>query len=219
MQGISIRPGNVLKPSVSAIKGYAAAQAHVWGFLLGIAICGLLFGGIIAGELSSANTSALSHTVQNLITAIQGHQLALPSDLWRQRLTADFQVIALLWLFGLSVIGLPFVVVVLFIRSFSIGFAVGFTVLDFGWKGFVLATVGIFLYQVLAVSILVVASAIAIRFSADLLQQVYPLSVLSLEFLRYTGAFFLCTVGLVISSGMQAYIMPTILGSILTGGH
>jgi|GEM_PF-5809343 len=207
-----------LETSLGALKEFVNSQLHVWSFLVGVVVCGLIFGGVVAGEMKGGDASTLVQTVDNLLTAVSQHQLAASSQLWWQRTVADIQVLALLWLFGVSVIGLPLIVIVLFLRSFSVGFAVGFTVIDFGWKGFLVAALGIFSHEVIALALLIIAGAMAIRFSASLLQQVYPLSALSLQLLHYTGLFFLCAAGFILSSGIEAYTMPRILTAVLGGG-
>ncbi|WP_233096169.1 stage II sporulation protein M [Alicyclobacillus sp. SO9] len=206
-----------LYESWSTIKHKAEPHIHVWMFLIGICAIGLLFGGAVAGQLNQSDVSVLSASVNNLLNAISHHQLASPSDLWWQRVTGDLQVLGLLWLFGVSVIGLPFVAVVLFLRSFSVGFAVGFTVIQFGWKGLVLAGLGIFTHQLISILVLLVAGVMAVRFSSRILQKTESLTTLSIRFLGYTGLYVLCAAGLMVSAGLQAFVMPHLLSAVLIG--
>ncbi|MBX5436907.1 MAG: stage II sporulation protein M [Alicyclobacillaceae bacterium] len=193
------------------------AQLHIWCFLAVVAACGLLFGGIVAGQLGDADSSVLNTAVQRLLEAIAQHQLASASDLWWQRLTSDAQLLALIWLLGLSVIGFPFIVAAVFLRSFSVGFAVGFTSVQFGWKGVVVAAVAIFLHQVVSLSALIVAGGIAVRFSAGIVRQQFPPSQLSVRFVRYTGVFALCLCATMAGAAFQAWVAPAVLSGLLAG--
>ncbi|MCL6549351.1 MAG: stage II sporulation protein M [Alicyclobacillus sp.] len=194
-----------------------ATQVHVWCFLAAVAVCGLLFGGVVAGQLGDADASVLSSAVGRLLDAIAQHQLASSSDLWWQRMTSDAQLLALLWLLGLSVIGFPFVVAAVFLRAFSVGFAVGFTTLQFGWKGILVAGVAIFLHQVISLTVFILAGSTAIRFSADIVRQRYQPAQLSFQFLRYTGAFALLSTGLMVGAWVQANLAPGVLTWVLAG--
>lgn len=187
----------------------------LWTFLIGVTICGLIFGAITAGQLGDTDRLVLGNALSNLFVAIQKHDLATGSVLWSQRLIGDAQVLALLWLFGVSVIGIPFVVVTVFLRAFSVGFAVGYTTLQFGWKGFLLSSVGIFVHQLITLFTLFIAAATAIRFSLQILQHKLPMTRLTLRFLQYTGTFLLCGGGLMLGAFIQSFVIPYLLTTLL----
>jgi stage II sporulation protein M len=212
--GLTMRP-LALRQVLSDVRLRFDAALQVWAFLVGVCLCGLVFGAVVAGELNGNDIAVLGDAVQRVLTAIQQHQLASAHDLWWQRMVDDAQLLALVGLFGASVIGLPFVVIALFLRAFSIGFAVGFTVIQFGWKGWILAGVGIFLHQLLSMGVLLFAGVAAIRFSAALLQQTYPLPKLSLHFAKYALRISLCLIGLIPGALVQAYLTPHLLASLL----
>ncbi|WP_067933720.1 stage II sporulation protein M [Alicyclobacillus kakegawensis] len=195
-----------------------AASWNVWAFLCGVCLCGLVFGAVVAGELGGNDAVVLNDAIQRVLTAIQQHQLASARDLWWQRMIGDAQLLALLALFGVSIIGVPFVVMVLFLRAFSLGFAIGFTVIQFGWKGWVLAGVGMFLHQVLSLAVLLCAGVMAIRFSAALLRHIYPLPRLTMALARYTLRFGVCFLGLMPGAFVQAYLTPHLLARMLVSG-
>lgn len=184
---------------------------HLWTFLVGVTVCGLIFGGVVAGQLGETDKLVLGNALQQLFVAIKQHQLASGSELWSARLVSDAEVLGLLWLFGVSMIGIPFVVAIIFIRSFTIGFAVGYTTLQFGWKGFLFSAVAIFLHQVISLMTLLIAAVIAIRFSLQIVERRQPMNRLILRFLQYTGTFLLCGGGLMVGAFIQAFIVPHLL--------
>jgi stage II sporulation protein M len=184
---------------------------QIVSFLVGVTICGIVFGAVVAGQLSSGDSIILGRELQNLIQAVTSRQLAPADELFWQRMIGDGQLLALIWLFGVSVIGMPFVVVAIFLRAFSIGFSVGFTVIQFGWKGVMLASTAIFLHQLIAMTVFIVSAVFAIKFSAGILRQVYPLPKLSVHFLKYTAVFVLSSGGLMVGAAIQAYLAPSLL--------
>lgn len=190
-------------------------HVHVWTFLAGVTLCGILFGGIVSGQLSETERLVLGNALEHLFVAIKGHQLASGTQLFVQRFLDDTVVLGAIWLFGVSVIGIPFVVGALFLRGFTVGFAVGYTTLQFGWKGVVLAAVGIFLHQLVTLFTLFIAAISAIRFSQKILAQSLPISRLTVQFLQYTGTFVLCTGGLMLGAFIQAFVVPHLLTSLI----
>lgn len=199
------------------IRARSKSNLHVWSFLIAVALCGLLFGGVTAGQLNQGDASVLGNAVSQLLQAVSQHQLAPASDLWWQRMVNDAQLLALIWLFGVSVIGLPFIVAIVFLRAFSVGFSIAFTVIQFGWKGLIFAAIAIFLHQLVTMTVFIFAGTLAIRFSAGILRQVFPLHKLSGQFIKYTSLFTLCAVGLMVGAAIQAYIAPSLLNTLFLG--
>ncbi len=202
--------------STETIAKKLRPQVHLWSFLGAVVLCGLVFGGVVAGELNTGDTIVLANAISHLLSAISSHQLAPSGDLWWQRVTQDGQVLALLWLFGVSVIGIPFVAVTLFLRAFSVGFSVGFTVLQFGFKGLLFSGVVIFLHQVISMAILILAAGTAIQFSKEILSQSISIRALPWRFTKYTSMFVVCLFGLMLGAALQAYIGPDMMSTIFS---
>ncbi|RIV19619.1 stage II sporulation protein M [Alicyclobacillaceae bacterium I2511] len=186
-------------------------------FLLAVVLCGLIFGGFTAGQLGPGESAVIGQAVQGLLTAVAHHQLATPDELLRQKVIQDGRLLALLWLFGLSILGLPFVVIALFLRAFTIGFAVGFTVIHFGWQGVLLAGLGIFAHQILSLSALLCGGVVAVRFSANVLQSAYNKRELTTKILKYSLTFAIIGGVMVLAGWLQSSIEPVLLSGTL--GH
>jgi stage II sporulation protein M len=191
-------------------------HVHLWSFLSAVVLCGLLFGSVVAGQLNAGDTIVLANAISHLLSAISQHQLAPGADLWWQRVISDGQVLALLWLFGVSVIGIPFIAVTLFLRAFSVGFSVGFTVIQFGWKGFLLSGMIIFMHQIISMGALLVAGGVAIQFSTQILEQSLPIRALPWRFIKYTFVFMICMLCLMLGAAVQAYIGPAIVSAVFS---
>ncbi|MCL6515778.1 stage II sporulation protein M [Alicyclobacillus sp.] len=193
------------------------AFSRAWMFTLAVILCGLAFGGVTAGQLNAQDAAVLARSVQELLTAISAHQLAPSHVLWWQRVIGDAQLLALLWLFGVSVIGLPFILIALFLRAFGVGFTVGFTVLQFGWRGLVVAGLAVFLHQLLSLTALMAAGIAAMRFSTNILQGTRARPNLPAALARYTAWFAVCLCGILAGAFVQAYIAPPLLTAAFAG--
>ncbi|MFB5191190.1 stage II sporulation protein M [Alicyclobacillus fastidiosus] len=204
-----------LYPLTQFVRRKAQKHLHLWTFLSGVTLCGLVFGAIVAGQLGQTDRLVLGNAIQHLFVAIKQDQLASGSQLFSQRFIADIQLLALIWLFGVSVIGIPFVIATIFLRAFTVGFAIGYTTLQFGWKGFLLSGTGIFLHQLVTFLTLFVAAVTAIRFSQQVLLQSLPVPKLTLRLTKYTGTFVLCGGGLMLGSVIQAFVVPHLLTSVI----
>lgn len=210
------RKGRVdwLQESIQLLQKLQRKHGSALLFLLAIAVTGLFFGGVVAGQIPHPEQMILDNRLQNLISDVTNHQLASSKELLWQRLSADGRMLALLWLLGLSIIGIPIIILLLFLRAFSTGFAIGYTILHFGVKGLWIAMLGIFLHEFLAYSTLLAAALTAIRFSKTILIQKIQLSDLIVRALRFTGYFIVYLGGLAIADWVQASVVPHLLASL-----
>src|SRR5690625_7607326 len=81
----------------------------------------------------------------------------------------------LLCLLGLSVIGLPLVWILLFVKGFVVGFSVGFIVNQLGLKGLLLAALSIAPQNLLIIPIYIIAGSLAMIFSLTLLGKLFTI--------------------------------------------
>src|SRR5699024_11083907 len=79
----------------------------------------------------------------------------------------------LLFILGLSVIGLPLVWILLFLKGLVVGFSVGFIVNQLGIKGLLLASLSIAPQNIIIIPIYVVAGSLAMIFSLTLLSKLF----------------------------------------------
>ncbi|WP_206830980.1 stage II sporulation protein M [Alicyclobacillus fructus] len=192
-------------------------EAHIVAFLMGMVMSGVVFGGIVAGELRPADKLELANQLEAFLLATVHGQLASGSSVFASRLLADVSWLALVWLAGSSAVGIPIVAAAVFARAFETGFAVAFTALQFGWKGFAVASVGIFVHQAIFLFALLIAGVNAIRFSYQIVAQSVPLSRWSLQFLRYTLSSVMCLGGVMLAAAVQAFIVPPMVIRLLGG--
>jgi stage II sporulation protein M len=191
-----------------------SAWTHTLLFLTGVALCGLLFGGVVAGQLNSTEAYVLQRQLELLLNTAANHQLAGPVDLWLQRMSRDIELLGLVWLFGISVMGLPLVAIAVFLRAFTVGFSAAFTVLALGWKGLWAATALVFVHQLFSFPAVLVAGCAAIRFSGALLEREGPIEAMVGRFIRYTLMFIVCAGLAGIGAAVQALLAAQVLAGI-----
>lgn len=210
--------GSVGRVVVSARQSFAAwrrASMSTTAFLGAILLCGFIFGGFVAGQLNTTTSSLLGQTMQQFIHAVQSHQLASPKSVWASRSLADAELFALIWLGGVSLLGLPIVTIVLFLRSFSVGFAASYSVLAFGWHGLFIASLVIFAHQLLALGGLWGAGILAVRLSTAVFRRSFAMDELPSVLVRYTAYLGLCLVITWVGAVLQAFAAPPILAALL----
>jgi stage II sporulation protein M len=122
------------------------------------------------------------------------------------------KTIGLIWLLGFTVVGIPFVLFIVFTRGFVIGFTVGFLVNEYIMKGLAFALASVLPHNFFAVPALLVAAVAATSFSLMLVRrrQRAKLNVLS-EAAGYTVLCLLMLAVMFVAAVIEVYISPVFM--------
>lgn len=121
----------------------------------------------------------------------------------------------LLWLLGFTVIGIPFVIAIVFTRGFVIGFAVGFLVNAYVAKGLLFALTAVLPHNLIAVPALWYLAVTATGFSVMLVRQRLPgAGGLWYAALAYSGQCLVAIVFLCFAGMVEVYISPVLMRGI-----
>jgi stage II sporulation protein M len=119
----------------------------------------------------------------------------------------------LVWLLGLSVIGLPVVLVLDFLKGVLLGFAVGLLVRQMAWQGFWFFLVSAGLPNLLVVPAIVIASVSASKFAFFVVRErlLRKRGLLLPPFLAHTAVASLMLVALFAASLFETYVSSAML--------
>ena len=132
--------------------------------VLAVFLAGSAFGVLGVNHLSVGQFEELSKHVQTYVAQVD--QLsANPAGAVSGKIFEDILVIVLLYIFGLSFIGIPFILALIFIRGFILGFAVSFLAQSMAVNGILLAVVSILPQNLLYLPALLFGGTAAISFA------------------------------------------------------
>ncbi|MNC04735.1 Stage II sporulation protein M [compost metagenome] len=122
--------------------------------------------------------------------------------------------IGLIWILGLSVIGLPGILILDFLKGVLIGFTVGCMVSEYSWHGMLFALVSVAPHNLVLIPVLLVGSAAAIAFSLLMIRSRVlgqRRSPVTRPFVMYTMLSFGLAVLVLGISGFEAWVTPTMM--------
>lgn len=195
-------------------------QQHIslYTFSIALFLMGIIFGSIIVNSLPEASKTNLDHYLSTFFTEMGKGTIASPSDMFNNSFSQGFQYLVFIWLLGLSIIGLPIILILLFLKGVVVGFTVGFLVNEMGWHGFWMAVVSVLPQNLLLVPAFIIISTAAVAFSLKLIRQLLvqtPENPLMPQFRRY-GLLMLSILSLLlVSSLFEAYLSPILMSGIL----
>jgi len=204
-------------------EGYGVVKTDVFlehlrerwlAFTLSVAmfVIGTISGAITITAVTFHQRQDLIRYINTYFDSIMVGTLEAPP--WQSVLWANFQVVAMVWLCGLLVFGVPAILILLLMRGFIIGFSVGFLVEEFGLRGFFFALSSIIPHNLLAVPALVGLSALSISFSlavifgarsrAVLRKSGSPITRFALHTIPYVGL-------MVLASLVEVFVTPVFI--------
>lgn len=119
------------------------------------------------------------------------------------------KMVLIVWILGFTIIGIPFVLFLIFTKGFIIGFTVGFLVNEYVLKGVAFALVSVLPHNFLAVPLLLAVSVAAIRFSIRLIRRRKQVgNKLFADSVNYSIVCAIVCVGMLASTLVEVYVSP-----------
>ncbi len=170
--------------------------------LVSVYIVGVVFGTVGVGALGSTENTQLSKFLDSLLAS----QPQEPDLQFLKLLARDtFVMMAAIWILGLTVIGTPLIYLIVFTRGFILGFTVSFFIQLKGIFGLGLVLTTVLLPSLLAIPLLLLGAGTATIFSFLLLRARTSGESLRREFVYYTAAATLVSLGAVLVGVTQGY--------------
>jgi len=175
--------------------------------------------GIMAGEMKSVNLGA--ETKSHLLTLIdqlidQGITLDRGENLLLAAAASQIKTVGLMWFLGLTVVGVPLILGLIFVRAFSLGFTLGFLVQQKGNLGLVVALASVLPQNLIYVPFLLMGAVVSLNFSLYLVRGRFQARAeLWQSFVLYTLVMIGITIVHLLGAVTESYLSPWLLSLLL----
>lgn len=198
---------------------HTRSNASIYLFVIVLLFMGVIFGAIIVNNLHSELKQDLLFYLKQFFLQVEKGKIGESSVVWKESYFSQLMYIGIIWILGISIIGLPVILVLLFLKGVVVGFTVGFLVDQMGTEGFFLAVVSVLPQNMIVIPVYVVISTISIGFSIQLIKQLFIKkntdSILP-ELVWYTFIFIVVGIILIVSSAIEGYVSPKLMKIIMS---
>ena len=104
-------------------------------------LMGVIFGAIVVNSLSLTQKEDLFYFINEFFAQVVNGETVDAKEVFIHSFSYNSKFIGLMWVLGISMIGLPVISILLFLKGMVIGFTIGFLVQQMGWKGFFISFV------------------------------------------------------------------------------
>lgn len=185
----------------------------VYFFVALLFTVGVLFGALAVNALTTEQKAELMEYLHLFFKDVSGAHVLQGKELATQTIWANIKSVGLIWLSGLTVLGLPLALILLFTKGFASGFTVGFLVDEISWRGLVVATAAVLPQSLLMVPAILLVAGGATSFALYVLRHrvLKRRSQVPVPLVGY-GLFLLVGAAVVVAAALvEAYITPVFL--------
>jgi len=187
-------------------------QKKKYLFLIIIMFLGLIAGITFLFFISKEDKQLLIESMNNFFISIKEHKLDYINGLINS-ITSNCLYISIIWILGISIVGIPLILFLLFFKSFVLGFSITSIIANYGFKGVFLAFSYIFPHQLLFMLIRLLLGFYSISFSNKLFKVLFLKKNINLKeyFNKYLKILGICLIASIISSLIEIYITPNFI--------
>ena len=184
-----------------SLQDHVKEHIHVYVFMTILLLTGVIFGAIIVNSMSFVQKEDLFFQLDRYFNMANTENAIEYTDIVKRSFFFHSKYLFLLCILGLTIIGLPVVWVLVFIKGLVIGFSVGFIVNQLGLKGLLLATLSIAPQNMLIIPVYIIAASLSMIFSLRLIHKLFGQSYtksIRKPFLQYISVFpilLICALG------------------------
>lgn len=164
---------NKMKFNIKKTKNNILKQKKLYLFLIGLMVTGLIAGILFWFVISKEDKLLVTKNLTDFFSCIkEGDSINYGASLLNSVVTSLIYVV-LIWLLGISIIGLPIILVMMAIKSFIVGFSIVSIISSYGLKGIVGAFVYVFPHQIVFLLLLILLGFYASAFCIKLFKYLF----------------------------------------------
>lgn len=206
-----------MKRVIKKVKDKVKLDKNLLLFFIILLVIGIITGSIFVIMLNKTDQTLIQEYLNGFLDNIQNHKmdywLAFKNNLWNILL-----FISIVWLLGISVIGLPVIVIMFFTKAFILGFSIGSIIFTYKLKGILFALVYVFPGQVILLIACLILAMYAVSFSIQLIHALIKKKTIDFKYMmnRYLLILGLTVVIAVIMALYDSYLMPRLVNSMIS---
>jgi len=154
-------------------KNSIMSQRKLYLFLIGLIIVGLISGILFLFAINDTDKSLVLDNLTSFFTGIKDGQGINYGDSLINSLLTNIIYILLIWLLGISIIGLPIILIIVAIKTFIIGFSISSIISIYGFKGVIGAICYTVPHQLVYIFLLLLLSFYSVSFCIKLFKYLF----------------------------------------------
>lgn len=165
--------GEIMNLGIKRTKNNIMKQKKLYLFLIGLVIVGIIVGILFWFVINNEDKLLVTKNLNNFFECIKkGNAINYWGSLFNSLVTGLIYIV-LIWLLGISIVGLPIILIIITIKSFIVGFSISSIIASYGFKGILGAFVYTFPHQIIFLLLLILLGFYASSFCFKLFKYLF----------------------------------------------
>lgn len=147
-------------------------QKKKYIFLIGITLVSIVAGILFYFILSKTDQKVIHDLLDQFFMTITSDNLNQKELLWNGVINV-FSTSLFIWILGISIIGIPIIILFYFLKSFILGFSISSIISSYGLKGCFRAFLYVFPHQIINLLVLLLLVSYSLSFSVKLIRYLF----------------------------------------------
>lgn len=194
------------------LKKIIKYDKKIMTFLNVIAIVGIIAGSIFMIVLSKNDKETVLNSIKDFFDKLINNKFNFVGTL-KNTVISNFLFSFIIWVIGISVVGVLIVIFIIFYKSFTLGFTISSIIYTYSIKGTLLALIYVFPHLVINLLVLLYLSSYSIKLSIILIKSILRKDNLNFKAFinNYSKVFLISIIFLIVTSLYESFISPIIL--------
>lgn len=206
-----------MKKYMDKLRSNIRINKNLFVFLVVIIAVGIAAGSIFVTVLNTDDKAMVNEYLSSFLSSLNGNNLNYSGTLVNT-LIFTIGMAVLIWLLGISVIGFALILLFLFIKAFSLGFSIASIIINFNFKGVLMALAYVVPHHIINMMIYLLISSYALVLSYKLISSFTKKKNFDFKniFNRYLFILLFSVVVLLISVLYEVYLAPKLINLIVS---
>lgn len=198
------------------LKGTIKVNKKTLLFFTILLIIGIIAGSIFMAILSETDKKLVTDYFNNYISNIENNKLNYLESI-KNGLFNNLLYIIIIWILGISIIGIPIVTIMFFIKSFTLGFSIASIVFNYKLKGCLLNFINIFPHQMIYFLIYMLITTYSIFFSLKMINSIINKKNMDFKIMmnKYVKILIISVIAITIGIIIETFITPSLIKIII----
>lgn len=183
-------------------------------FLIIICVIGIITGSIFLTILNSNDKNSILVSLEEFIT---GYDTLNPEKDLINNLIINIMYMLAIWILGISIIGLPIVIFIIFFKAFLLSFTISSFIMKYKLKGILLGIIYNMPHQIINLVVYMYLGVYSIKLSSCIIEAIVHKKSINFKSItnRYLLVLGISVITLLITTLYETYIMPILLKKLV----
>jgi len=205
-----------MKKQMDKLKNKTASNKKIIVFLVGLFLIGLIAGSIFITIISKSDQALVKEYIKEFVNKADKNKLNYLEALKNASLSNGLFIV-IVWLLGFSIIGIPIVIFMYFSKAFILGFSLSSFILQYKFKGLLLALVYFFPHHVVNILAYTLILIYSLKISFILINSIIKKKTISFKAImnRYLIVFAVSIGMVIVASLYECFVVPFLIRNLI----